>query len=115
MASGIMVSGFILTIVVKLIRSLIDVGVPIWIMDSMPNLICGAVVPFAVFIGNRTIRMHDFLAFCGFIVLGLIAYEIVQIWLPKRTFEVNDIGASAVGGLLSMSLGWIFFRQNAQL
>ncbi|MBL8814451.1 MAG: hypothetical protein JNL58_00365 [Planctomyces sp.] len=112
-ASGIMVSGFILTVVVKLIRNHTEIGLPMRLMDSMPNVVCGAVVPFAVFIGNRAIRMFEFLAFCGFIVLGLSAYEIVQVWLPKRTFQLNDIVASVVGGVLSMLLGWLFFRRNA--
>ncbi len=109
-----MIGGFALTIVVKIVRSRMEVGLPMWVMDSLPNFICGAVVPFALLTGNRAIRFLDFLSFCALIVLGLIVYELVQIGLPKRTFEVNDLIASAVGALLPVMLGRIFFRRNMQ-
>jgi len=109
-----MIGGFALTIVVKILRHRMETDVPTWAMDALPNLICGAVVPIAIFMGNRTIRALDFLGFCGLILVGLIVYETIQIWMPKRTFELTDIAASAVGALLAVSLGWIFFRRNMQ-
>jgi hypothetical protein len=104
-----MVVGFALTLAVKNARRHVEIGLPIWVMDSLPNFIYAAVIPFVLLTGRRAIRLVDFLSFCGLIVLGLVVYELIQIAMPKRTFQVNDLIASAVGALLSVSLGWIFF------
>ena len=109
-----MVVGFALTLVVKIARSRIEIYLPMWVMDSLPNFICGAVIPFAILSGNRAIRFHEFLSFCGLIALGLIVYELVQIAMPNRTFELNDLIATPVGALLPVSLGWMFFLRNMQ-
>jgi VanZ family protein len=110
-----MVVGFALTLVVKIARRHFEIGLPIWVMDSLPNFICAAVIPFVLLTGRRAVRRVEFLSFCGLVVLGLVVYELLQIAMPKRTFQVNDLIASAVGALLSVSLGWIFFRRKMQV
>jgi hypothetical protein len=114
-AATILIGGFVLTLIVKIVRGRIETGVPMWVMDSLPNFMCGAVLPFAILTGTRTIRLLDFLLFCGMILLGLVVYEFVQIIMPKRTFELNDLVASVVGVITSVSIGWVFFGRNVQL
>ena len=113
-AAAIMVGGFALTIVVKSVRGRIETNVPMWVMDSLPNFICGAVVPFAILLGDRIIRLREFIYFCGLIALGLIAYEWIQIVMPNRTFELMDLAASAAGVLVPLAVGWPLFRDDTQ-
>ena len=113
-AAAIMVGGFALTIVVKSVRGRIETGVPMWVMDSLPNFICGAVVPFAILLGDRIFRLREFLFFSGLIALGLIAYELIQIVMPTRTFELMDLAASTAGMLVPLAVGWTLFRDDNQ-
>ncbi len=113
-AAAIMVGGFALTIVVKAVRGRIETSVPMWVMDSLPNFICGAVVPFAILLGDRTFRLREFIFFTGLIAVGLIAYEMIQIVMPNRTFDLMDLAASAAGMLVPLSVGWTLFLDDTQ-
>ncbi len=108
-AAAILFFGFVLTLAVKVVRIRMAVGLPMWVLDALPNLICGAVIPFAILCSNRKLRMLDFFSFCGLIASGLVVYELMQIVMPKRTFAVNDLIASVAGALLAVSFGWLFF------
>lgn len=114
-AAAIFIAGGVLTVVVKLVRHQIDTGLPVWVMDSLPNFICGMVVPFVILAGDRAFRFADFALFCGLSALGLIAYELLQLVMPRRTFELNDIVATAAGALLAMALGRMIFFRNVFL
>lgn len=97
LAGAMIIVGFGLTVAVKLIRNHTGIPGPVWIANALPNFICGAVLPLAVFMSQRTIRLFDFSLFAGFILIGLGLYEAAQIWMPKRTAEWIDVQASAVG------------------
>lgn len=114
-AAAIMVIGFALTLAVKIVRGNQWVELPTWVMDSLPNFICAAVIPFAIFIGNRVIRLLDFFSFCGLVACGLVVYELFQLVMPNRTFETNDLIATALGALLPAALGWILFQRNTEV
>jgi hypothetical protein len=67
------------------------------------------------FIGNRVIRLLDFFSFCGLVACGLVVYELFQLVMPNRTFETNDLSATALGALLPAALGWILFQRNTEV
>lgn len=113
-AAAIMVGGFALTVVVKAARGRIETNFPLWVMDSLPNFICAAVVPFAILLGNRIFRLREFILFSSLVAVGLIAYELIQIVMPNRTFELMDLAASAAGMLVPVAVGWTLFRDDPQ-
>jgi hypothetical protein len=113
-AATTMAGGFFLTIAVKVVRGRFETEIPPWIMDSLPNFICGAAIPFAILLSDRVFRLRDFLVFNGLIALGLIAYELVQIVMPTRTFELMDLAASAAGAMVPLAVGWTLFRDKTQ-
>lgn len=111
-ASAILVSGFLLTLAVKLLRGHSENDMVTLVLGAMPNLVCGAVTPFAVMIGYRTILYRDFLLLCLLLMAGLIVYEILQLTMQNRVFDWNDIGATTLGGLLAILFGRLFFRRD---
>ena len=113
LAAALIIVGFGLTVVVKLVRNDTDIFGPVWIANALPNFICGAVLPLAVFMSQRTVRLFDLSLFAGFILIGLGLYEAAQIWMPKRTAEWIDVQASAVGTLTAIGIGLMFFRWDA--
>lgn len=74
-----------------------------------PNLVSAALLPFLVFIRKHRVCFRDYLAHTLTIFLALSAYEFSQLWMPKRTFDWNDITASAVGAIVAVPLGWLVF------
>jgi hypothetical protein len=74
-----------------------------------PNLFPAALLPFLVFIRKHRVCLRDYLAFTFTIFLALSAYEVSQLWMSKRTFDWNDITASAVGAIVAVPLGWLVF------
>ncbi len=75
----------------------------------MPNLLPAAVLPALIFIRPRTTRFKEYLGVVFAILLGLIAYEFAQLWMPSRTFDVSDIFASILGAVLGCLLFWFIF------
>jgi hypothetical protein len=114
-SAAMMFNGFALTLGVKIVRGNQGMELPTWVMDSLPNFICAAVIPFAILMGNRAIRLLDFFSFCGLVAFGLVVYELFQLVMPNRTFETNDFIATALGALLPVALGWIFFQRNTEV
>jgi len=103
----------IVTLAWKLCRwKMIESGaVPGWLVNVMPNFLPAACMPLLVFATPRVVRLRDFLLTALAIGLGLCLYECAQIWLPNRTFDWADLGASMAGAGLAGLAGWlVFFR-----
>src|SRR4029077_5456800 len=94
LAGLFMASGAAYTAAVKLTRGGSSALAPEWLAGVLPNLVCGAVVPLAAFLSGRAIRFRDFLLFDALVLAGLCAYEVAQLWMPRRTFEWGDLWAS---------------------
>ena len=73
------------------------------IADSMGNL-GGIVVQifFGLSILNPTRKKG--LRLIGFFTIGYIVYEILQLYLPKGTFDWKDIYGTVIGGFFSLLL-----------
>ncbi|MDR6570929.1 VanZ family protein [Chitinophaga ginsengisegetis] len=70
-----------------------------YIADSLPNFL--AVVVF--FLGYMVIRFpfaeQKVASLIFAFVAGLTLYEVFQLWMPGRTFDVKDVIASVLGGV----------------
>lgn len=71
--------------------------------DSMGNL-GGIVVQifFGLSIFNPTVKKG--LRLIAFFTVGYIVYEILQLYLPKGTFDWKDIYGTVIGGVFSLLL-----------
>ena len=109
-SASLLILAFVYTVAVKFGRGSETVLAPDRLAGVMPNLVCGAVIPLAIFFSKRKIRYRDYLFFVGCIVIALIGYEFTQLLGTKRTFDRNDITASIVGGGIAVLIGTCFFR-----
>lgn len=109
LAAAFMAAGFVFTVAVKLTRGTDSALVANGLAGVLPNLTCAAFVPVVIFIGPRVITARDYLLFVVLILFGLLLYEVAQIWMPRRTFDFDDIWASAVGAVVAVALGFAFF------
>jgi len=86
-------------------------AVSVWFIGVMPNFLSAAFMPLLIFATRIVLVFRDYLGIVVTICAALCAYEFAQIWLPKRTFDWADIGASLVGSCLACLVGWlVFFR-----
>ncbi|VTR96101.1 unnamed protein product [Gemmata massiliana] len=66
-------------------------------------------MPVVVFVGPRVVTARDYLVLDLFVLVGLCVYEVAQIWMPRRTFSWDDIGASVLGAGIAAVLGFALF------
>jgi VanZ family protein len=74
------------------------------IADWLPNML-GAIVLVLLYtlikeVNDKAVLLRSTLS----LVAGLIIYEIIQLFMPSRTFDYKDIIASMVGGALEYGL-----------
>src|SRR5262245_38917912 len=103
-----MASAFVITAAAKLSRSGPDrlgPGRPAWLVGVLPNFVCGAAVPLAAFLSPRVLRPREYGAFVALVLVGLCGYEAAQLWLPRRTFDTDDLLASGAGALVALVVG----------
>lgn len=79
----------------------------------MPNVV--AVVLIALLFGFAKADRADAtpLKQAALSVIAMVGYEIAQIWMPGRTFDLNDVIASVIGGLVALALLEIAYRSTA--
>jgi len=80
---------------------------------SMPN--CVAVVLTALLFGFVHADRADSTPFklTAMSMIVMVGYEVAQIWMPGRTFDLNDIAASVIGGFIVFPLLRIAHRLTA--
>lgn len=84
---------------------------PGWLPGVMPNLLPAMVLPMLLFATKRSVRWSEYVNTVGAMLGGLCLYEIIQLWMPKRTFDWADLAASVGGALVGCVMGWlVFFR-----
>jgi hypothetical protein len=88
-------------------------AVPDWVTAVAPNFLPAMALPFMVFLRPGSVTFREYWVAVGGISAGLMAYEVAQIWMPKRTFDWGDLAATALGGLVGGALGSLeFFRDS---
>lgn len=83
---------------------------PSFVAGSLPNFTSILIFAFGFMaIKSPTQKAEPFKFIIG-IVAGSILYEFVQIWMPNRVFDMNDIIASIIGGMFSFAIIYILER-----
>lgn len=82
-----------------------------WLIGAMPNLLPAAVLPALIFIRPQPVRFKEYISMVLVMLLVLIVYEFVQIWMPSRTFDLEDILASILGSGIGCLFCWLVFFQ----
>jgi hypothetical protein len=81
------------------------------VAGSLPNFLAVLVFSVAFTVIKPSEREGGIIRTVIAIVLGLVIYEIAQIWMPHRTFDWNDIAATLLGGIFS----WVVLALPRQL
>ena len=73
------------------------------------NFVVCAAMPFVAFCLKDVISLSSYVKTALGTAVGLSIYEVAQIYLPRRTFDPNDIVASFLGAIVSIMLAIILF------
>ena len=107
-------------VVLKLVR---DFGIlpSLSLLDAKgtsPNF----VLPFCsvgILVRNRRVTLRHFVGTAFGAAVGMTAYEIMQVWMPWRTFDYWDILASIIGAMVSVLFAWVVYfrpeKRNGQI
>jgi len=74
---------------------------PEFIAGSLPNFIASLIFCFGLAIVKLPTQSKDVLKIVIAVVAGLTLYEFAQLFMPSMVFDVKDIAASVIGGLLA--------------
>ena len=114
-AGGLFVCFAVLASAIRISRpdfGLLPILAPLDVGATSPNFFVGAACPLISFFPNKSLDFLDFVKIAFGAAVGISIYEVLQIWIPGRTFDVNDIIATfagAVFGILFCSP--LFFRR----
>lgn len=81
-----------------------------FIAGCLPNFTAVLLFSFGYFAVKGPTSLMQLIRSVVFVVIGLLLYELVQIWMPDRVFDIADMGASILGGILAIAI--IFLLQN---
>jgi hypothetical protein len=93
---------------------LLPVLAPLDFHGTSTNFIVCAGTPFLAFCFKDVIGFSSYMKTAMGVAVGLSLYEVVQIYLPRRTFDAYDIVASFMGAIFSMLLASILFLMHRQ-
>ena len=71
------------------------------IAGSLPNFLAPIILVFGSIVISKIKEPEKVLRKSAFFVLGLILYEVCQIFMSERTFDTMDVIASILGGLFA--------------
>ena len=109
---------FAMGLLLKLTRDfgIIPVLLPLDANGISPNFVIPLALPFVILIANKSVSLWGFTKTATGSAVGMIVYEVIQIWMPKRTFDFMDIYASFAGALASIIIAWVlFFRLTSEM
>lgn len=107
-----------LALIASLIRlarpdfKLTPILLPLDFNGTSPNFFVCAAGPLLAFTSRKSVPLGDHIKAAFGTALGLTLYELAQFYMPRRTFDLNDIFASFLGALLSILLAPLFFRKQ---
>jgi VanZ family protein len=88
---------------------LFPVLAPLDFHGTSTNVLVCAGMPFVAFCFKDVIGFSYYVKTAIGTAVGLSIYELVQIYLPSRTFDPHDIVASFLGAIFSILLASILF------
>jgi VanZ family protein len=88
-------------------RSTFQSYLPKLVADSLPNFAATALSPLILIFLKRKYTFSRYVKFVIAMFLGMSLYEVVQIWMPSRTFDWTDIAASFLGAALAALAGLV--------
>jgi len=80
---------------------------PAFIAGSLPNFIAPLIFSFGIAVIKFPFTNKEAARSVIGIVTGLILYEFVQLFMANQVFDLLDIAASILGGLLAFVLIWL--------
>lgn len=83
--------------------------VPSAIVGVMPNFLPTAVLPTLIFLRPRVVTHREYVAMVLTMFAALSGYEVLQLWMPLRTFDVTDLVATGAGSCVGYLIGRIVF------
>jgi hypothetical protein len=91
---------------------LFPVLAPLDFHGASTNFVVCAGMPFVAFCFKDVIGFSYYVKTAIGTAVGLSVYELVQIYLPSRTFDPHDIVASFLGAIFSILLASILFSMQ---
>jgi hypothetical protein len=82
---------------------------PFALAGVLPNFLFCIGAPLMPLISPRELLFRQYVLLAVWVLVGMIVYEVTQIWDSTRVFDWADIWASCVGFVLSVGIGWKFF------
>ena len=78
-----------------------------YIADSLPNFLA-VLIPFFVYsVLKYPMSLAESLKATAAFVIAMILYELAQPFMEHRTFDVIDILASVLGGVVCCAVAWL--------
>jgi glycopeptide antibiotics resistance protein len=77
---------------------------PAFIAGSLPNFLSPLIFAFAMAVLKFPVTNKQAGRFIISIVIGLILYEFVQLFMAQQVFDVFDIAATILGGVLAFTV-----------
>lgn len=78
------------------------------------NFVVCAGLPFIAFCFKEVVSWASYVKTAMATAVGLSLYEVVQLYLPRRTFDPADIVASFLGAICSIVLATILFLRRRE-
>ena len=111
-AVGLLTVFGVVALLIRLSRAdfnLLPVLVPLDFHGTSTNFFVCLANPFVAFILNDEVDITYYLKLAFGVAVGLSLYEVIQIWIPARTFDLSDIIASFVGASVSVVIALVLF------
>jgi glycopeptide antibiotics resistance protein len=77
-----------------------------YIADSLPNFLAVVILFLGYMVIKFPVDDQKIISLIFAFAMGLTLYEVCQLWMPGRTFDVKDVIASVIGGIFS----YLIFR-----
>lgn len=78
--------------------------------DSLPNFLAVVILFLCYSVIKFPLDERKSISVITSSVIGLSLYEVCQIWMPQRTFDIKDVIASILGGVFSYLIFYIISK-----